>query len=316
MAASVNTGGLYTHRSFIFALAPAGTDWDATTAVEVNLAYDADSLQNLKAFIDTTTFLATSAYESYSGDYTSATLGAATNTYAYGTDMITVKTALHNPATSSDYLTFRIGAVAGADVGLPMVASNMATFYETWATATTGSQVEIYNYVYSVFAKDATADVISLPLCADILEGIPFYSLFTAIDSDITFGTDYVLQIDLGADQLGNQKVGYADGDEIPFDGTVSDATVTYDDSGKLLITGLGTVAKGDTVTTFIVWSNSWATTADTGNSVTTTLYYTVDTNDEQYVLYTATQTWDAKAIGTTDITGTFSKTYSLDATA
>jgi hypothetical protein len=50
-----------------------------------------------------------------------------------------------------------VGAGLGTDVALPYVASNKATFYETWVTATTSSVVDIYNTKYSVFVKTATA---------------------------------------------------------------------------------------------------------------------------------------------------------------
>jgi hypothetical protein len=282
----------------MFAISPSSTTWSTTsgsaTAIVVNLPYSTSDIQLLTTFIDTTSFVATDIKEilGATANTISGTLTTATNTYAYGTNQITISTIGQVPATTK-YLIFDVGS-SGSDVALPYVTSNKATFYETWVTATTSSTVDIYNTMISVFTKDAGTDMISTPLCTDVVLGIPLYSLFTALDMDIAFGTTYALEITVtGASGLVN--TGVVDGETIPYDGGVTGATVTYK-AGVLTIMGFGTISATDTVKTYILWDNSWATATDP-YTVTTRLYYTVSTNAEQYVLYSKTDDWTATAI-------------------
>jgi hypothetical protein len=152
--------------------------------------------------------------------------------------------------------------------------------------------------------------LISIPLCTDILLGIPLYSLFTAVDMEIDFGTTYALEITITSTGITN--LGYVNEDSIPFDGGVSGATITYN-AGLLTIMGLGTVASGKTVTTYIPWDSSWATAGHTYTNIATRLYYTVSTNAEQYVLYSNTGSWKASSAAVTLDVTTTATNFNLD---
>jgi hypothetical protein len=319
-ATGKQTGGFLASRSLGFAIRPDATNaWSTTsgaaTAVVVNLPYSTSDIQLLTSYIETSSFLVTDIKEVIASTVDASVVTTATNTYAYGTNTITISTVRQIP-TSSEYLIFTVGGGSSDDVALPYVASNKATFYETWVTATTSSAVDIYNTMISVFVKDASTDVTSLPLCTDLVMGIPIYSLFTAIDMDITFGTTYALEIALttAGSSVGITNLGYADTDSIPFAGGVTGQTITYNE-GLLTIMGLGTVDSGDTVETYIPWDNSWATSGDS-YKITTRLYYTVSTNAEQYVLYSKSDSWTATAV-TDNLSATWTTaTLNLDTTA
>ncbi len=66
-------------------------------------------------------------------------LGCPNNVFSFGENVIKITTTTLIPVNAWDYLDFCIGDGTGDDVALPYVASNKATFYETWVTATTGS---------------------------------------------------------------------------------------------------------------------------------------------------------------------------------
>jgi hypothetical protein len=309
------TGGFLASRGLAFAIAP-NTAWSKTagsaTSVVVNLPYSTADVQLLTSYIDTTLFAATAIY-----DLTTCTLIdgcvllATSNTYAFASNSITISTGTAIPTSTTKYLIFNVGTGV-TDNALPYVKSNLATFYETWATATTGGVTDIYNTIISVFLKDAGTDVISTPLCTDILFGIPLYSLFTAIDMEIAFGTTYVLEISVvGAEGL--VSTGVAAGEQIPYAGGVTGETITYSvvtsaeaitavalgedvvAGAVLTIMGLGSLAKGGTVETYIIWDNSWASTGS--QSISTRLYYNVAANDVDYELYSKTDLWTATAV-------------------
>ncbi|CAG9323210.1 unnamed protein product [Blepharisma stoltei] len=272
-----STGFLYgadTSHDLFWAFKPAAT-WTTSTALTITLQMSTSALSLTQPYIGSG-FTAYELNSALSGSATALSGSSLKGTYTVSGSTITV--GFTTAPTSSYYFIFAFG---GSMTALPYVSSNLGTFYECYATSTTGSSKEIGSSVYSVLTKDyGGSGIYAKPLCKDNnAPGIPLLSVFTAKIMTIDFGSaSYVLEIQIA--NGGDLGTGLNAGDSIPLQSSagssVSATLYSISNPTTIRITGLGSIATSTTVSTFLAMGViSGATTFDS----TSYLYYTTSSD-------------------------------------
>ncbi|CAG9314827.1 unnamed protein product [Blepharisma stoltei] len=290
--------------------------WTTSTSIVINLQQSTTQVYNLP-------YIGSSPGK-YEKD---TTLGSATQLAALGTNTFTISgnqitVAFPSTAPSS---TYYIMSLTGTTTALPYVASNLGTFYESYAKATTSTSIEIGSSVYSVLAKDyAGTDIYATPLCLNNKgSGIPIVVAFKAelMTIDFTSSTNtFVLEIAFtsGA-SLGTSL---AAGSALPYYSSTSGLTVTLSQTtspATLKITGLGSVTTSASAITLFLATGNYPVTAF--SSVATVYYTTSSDSTLKNVLYkstvtkTLTNTQTALSAGSSASTWSISSSGSLSIT-
>ncbi|CAG9328371.1 unnamed protein product [Blepharisma stoltei] len=259
----------------------ANVNWAIGTSISVNLPISS-SLSYTSSYIagDATVYDLVDPFTSAAALSTTTT----GRTYSQSGNVITV--SFTAAPTASNYLVFGYSG----NSALPYVRSNLATFYECWAKATTSTTIEVGNSVFSVLDTDyANAGILTAPLCLSTVGAIPLMTTFIAklMAMDFSSSTNvFTLEVTIaGGADLGT---GLADKSDLPCDATVDGVTCTLTkiNSGAdslITIKGLGTLAKDDSVSIYIA---KGAIAASTSLTPTTAVYYqtSADSNIKNYL--------------------------------
>lgn len=169
-------------------------------------------------------------------------------------------------------------------VGLPLAASNLATFYETIAKATTGTVIDIGVAQFAVYLRTGEPNMTFLPLCATDLAGIPMVLQYNAAQLATDFTSvvyRFAIEVTVDGETDFGTDLDYLDGSvNIPVSSDISTVTAQLTEAGTLVFKGLGKVELGDeTITVFV--SKGLLNVASNGKFTSTlTLYYTYATGD------------------------------------
>ncbi|CAG9312547.1 unnamed protein product [Blepharisma stoltei] len=297
------------------------TSWDITTILRVNLPFSRSGVQLLQSYI------------SPSAQYSEAILTAsggklessfnAHNFYPGNPGSISIFfTSGNYPTTTQNpFFAFSFGNAGDRSIALPFVSSNVATFYECWAKATSSTSnsiTEFSSYVFSVLTPQFDSSLTFNQLCYNNLGGIPIYANYHALNMDFDFGdTTNHYYLDVVFDDISPSDIwpDAIDGGQIPATSTTPGVTPKVTISAltaTVTISGLGFVNSGESVK--ILLPNGSDTS--TGYYTTQTFYYLVDGADpvNKMILYTGSSSgvtlWFPNNFATLEVTSPSSGDY------
>ncbi|CAG9312564.1 unnamed protein product [Blepharisma stoltei] len=301
MLTSGEQKGGYTGIQYLMWYMTPKNDWSATTTLIINLPISNSGVQLLMSYITIGASYKEKILQSF--DYTSSNLAleSAINTPTLSAgapgSISIVFNAFGFPTTGGkNMFAFSYGdnSIYSTRVSLPFVASNVATFYECWAWATStadGSMTEFSNYVFSVITSLTDFDLKVASLCTDNYAGIPIVVVFHALNINFNFGdTENLYYLDIAFSSLGRTNLGTEAIDivQIAVASAATGATATIDPSSETVtISGLGFVEADTKVTVYLPYGGDITLSYTT----TQTFYYLVAGADpaNKMVLYTGT---------------------------
>ncbi|CAG9328924.1 unnamed protein product [Blepharisma stoltei] len=307
-------GGAGNGRYLFYTFSPANS-WDTSTTIDIYcpLTIMGISYTQIFAAQDATVYDYSGSTQAISEDVVSQSVSQSITVYSSH-----IYISIVSPPSANYYSMVVSGS---GQTAYPLVASNLATYYECWAkakTTTTGSaSTYIGSWQFSVTQITASStDIYTVPMCLSNIPGIPLIAYFTALQINMDFSTtNLVYQITFsGMSDLG---IGLSSGSSVPFySSEVPNASVVLSSDSSsnvvLTITNLGSFNINDVATLYIP-KGVTATTY----TVTNQLSYTLSSNPTLvYYVYSnsATVTYSAGTTFTTATTLTsYTKTVNQD---
>ncbi|CAG9312568.1 unnamed protein product [Blepharisma stoltei] len=250
-------------------------DWSTSTTLKISLPISNSGVQLLTSYISNDATYKEKILQS--SDYASSAvaLESAINTRVLsvgnpGSIIITFNAGAYPTTGGKNMFAFSYGDNSNypAQVSLPFVASNVATFYECWAKATSTANgwlvTEFSSYVFSVITSLTDYYLNVASLCTDNYAGIPIAVVFHALNMKFNFGDSanlYYLDVEFSSLGSSNLGTGATDKVQIPVASAAIGARATLDPtSKKVTISGLGFVDVSNTVTVYLPYGGDITT--------------------------------------------------------